>query len=230
MESMAKKLTVDRKFFKKWSPDMAYVLGFFLADGTFDITKRGGYYFGFNIADWEILNEMRKVLGSEHKISERPVKHNESQSYRLQIGSKEMCEDLLKLGVSPRKTFQLSVPALPRQFVFDFVRGYFDGDGNVWFGYINKTRERPTFVLQITFTSGSAAFMQSFKDLLNEYGIKGGALYVPKDKNYARLTFSTTAAITLAEKMYCRETSLFLKRKKKQVDLFVSRWQTIKKV
>lgn len=227
---MAKKFNVDKIFFKKWSHEMAYVLGFFLADGTFDITKRGGYYFGFNIADKEILYDIRKILGSEHKISERPVKSNESQSYRLQIGSKEMCEDLLKLGVSPRKTFQLSVPALPRQFVFDFIRGYFDGDGNVWFGYINKTRERPTFVMQITFTSGSAIYMQSLKNLLNEYGIKGGALYVPKDKNYARLTFSTTSAMALAEKMYCRDNSLFLKRKKTQIDLFISEWQLIQKV
>jgi hypothetical protein len=103
---------VDTTFFKKWSHDMAYVLGFFLADGTFDITKRGGYYFGFHITDCELLYQIRSSLGSNHKIAERPLKGNESQIYRLQIGSKVICQDLLNLGVSPRKTFQLLVPKM----------------------------------------------------------------------------------------------------------------------
>ncbi len=222
---MVNRKSVDTTFFKKWSPEMAYILGFFLADGTFDITKRGGYYFGFHITDRELLYQIRSSLCAEHKISERVVKVNESQSYRLQIGSKEMCQDLLKLGVSPRKTFQLLVPEIPRQYVFDFIRGYFDGDGNVWFGFINKSRINPTFVLQITFTSGSAAFMLALKNLLNEHGISGGALYVPKNKNYARLTFSTLSALVLAKKMYRHETSLFLVRKREQIDSFRRRWR-----
>lgn len=230
MECMAKKLDVDANFFKTWSHEMAYVLGFFLADGTFDITKRGGYYFGFNITDKEILYLIRKMLGSKHKISERPARPRESKSYRLQIGDKEMCEDLLSLGVSPRKTFQLSVPKIPVQFVFDFVRGYFDGDGNVWCGYINKKRKRSTFVIQITFTSGSATYLKSLKCLLNENGIDGGALYVPAGENYARLTFSTTSAVALAEEMYRRKTPLSLKRKKRKIYMNISKWQSINKI
>lgn len=224
---MAQRKSVDTTFFKKWNHEMSYILGFFLADGTFDITKRGGYYFGFNITDRELLCQIRLLLGAEHKISERLVKANESQSYRLQIGNKEMCQDLLKLGVSTRKTFQLSVPKIPRQYVFDFARGYFDGDGNVWFGFINKNRTNPTFVLQITFTSGSTSFMLAFKNLLNEHGISGGSLYVPKDKNYARLSFSTLSALKLANKMYSHKTSLYLTRKREKIDSFRRRWRAV---
>ncbi len=227
---MTKKKNVDSNFFKVWSREMAYVLGFFLADGTFDITKRGGYYFGFNIVDKELLYQLRATLSSEHKISKRLMKGNESQSYRLQIGNKEICQDLLRLGVSPRKTLQLSVPEIPRQYIFDLVRGYFDGDGNVWFGYINKNRDHPTFVLQLTFTSGSVSFIKSLKDLLNKQGIQGGSLYIPKDKNYARLTFSTLSALQLAEKMYKIDTVLVLNRKREQIDRFIFQWKSLKKV
>jgi len=225
---MATKKIVDTNFFKKWSHEMAYILGFFLADGTFDITKRGGYYFGFHITDKELLYQIRSSLCADHKISERLVKGSESQSYRLQIGSKEMCQDLLSLGVSPRKTFQLSIPKIPSQYVFDFIRGYFDGDGNVWFGYINKSRINPTFVLQITFTSGSASFMRKFKELLNAYGIKGGSFFIPKNENYARLSFSTLSALALSKKMYTNDTGIYLKRKRTKIDSFESSWKSLK--
>ena len=211
---------VNKDFFKGWTSEMAYVLGYFLADGTFDITARGGYYFGFHICDKDILLKIRKALGSTHKISQRSVRVGESPRYRIQIGSKEMCEDLLKLGVLPQKTKQLSVPEIPKDFIFDFVRGYFDGDGNVWMGYINKQRVTPTLVLQVTFTSGSQTFLRELRKLLNQSGIEGGTLYLPKNKPFGRLTFSTKSGLLLGERMYEKGSDLFLQRKKSRFDKF----------
>lgn len=212
--------SININFFKHWSADMAYFLGFFLADGTFDITKRGGYYFGFHICDKSLLLSLRSVLGSRHKISERKVKVGESRRYRLQIGSKMMCEDLLKLGVVPQKTKQLRIPKIPHKFVFDFTRGYFDGDGNIWSGLINKKRKTPTHVLQISFTSGCTQFLIELRNLLNENGIKGGSIYTPKEKQFGRLTFSTSSALLLAKMMYGSNSKLYLKRKKKKLEDF----------
>ena len=199
---------------------MAYVLGFFLADGTFDITPRGGHYFGFHICDKHLLYDLRKALGSNHKISERVVKAGESPRYRLQIGNKKICEDLTGLGVLPQKTKQILIPAIPPLYFFDFVRGYFDGDGNVWVGYINKKRITPTLVLQVAFTSGNKDFLVNLKGLLNKYGVNGGTLYVPKTKNFARLSFSTLSGQCLAERMYAGRSELYLHRKKKQFEDF----------
>lgn len=219
---------VNKYFFTEWSSEMAYVLGFFLADGTFDITARGGYYFGFHICDKQILLKMKKALGSNHKISQRPVKDNESPRYRLQIGNKKMCEDLLKLGILPQKTKQLNLPKIPSQFIFDFVRGYFDGDGNLWMGYINKNRTNPTLVLQVTFTSGSHMFLDDLRKLLNQNGIKGGSLYVPKEKSFGRLTFSTRSGLELCKYMYAGNSKFFLIRKRKQFDKFNNKYHAIR--
>lgn len=53
---------------------------------------------------------------------------------RLTIHSKKLCEDLITLGATPKKTHNLKFPnenIIPRQLLNHFIRGYFDGDGGV---------------------------------------------------------------------------------------------------
>jgi len=144
----------------------------------------------------------------------------ESARYRLQIGSKKMCGDLLRLGVTPGKTKRMSLPKIPPQHLPHFVRGYFDGDGNIWIGYLNKYRKTPTLVVQVTFTSGSKEFLYGLKKELRKVGIQGGALYSPTTKDFCRLSFSTLDALKLREIMYNKRPKLYLKRKKLRFDRF----------
>lgn len=67
----------DDNFFKKWSPEMAYVIGFFTADGCMIRNKRGAHFIEFQITDKDILIKIRKVLQSNHKISIRKGKGND---------------------------------------------------------------------------------------------------------------------------------------------------------
>ena len=62
---------VNQDFFKKWSPNMAYVLGFFAADGNMIINKRGAHFIEFQINDLELLKNIRRALNSDHKITSR---------------------------------------------------------------------------------------------------------------------------------------------------------------
>ena len=43
--------TYNKNFFKIWTAEMAYVLGFFAADGNLMRPKLGGYYFSLEIGD-----------------------------------------------------------------------------------------------------------------------------------------------------------------------------------
>ncbi|MFA6586268.1 MAG: LAGLIDADG family homing endonuclease [Candidatus Paceibacterota bacterium] len=96
---------------------MAYVLGFFAADGYITVNKRGGQFWCIQTTDKELLQGIKKVIGADHKISIRlPRKINENISYRLQIGSIEMCDDLRKLGFSERKTKNLVIPNIPKKY------------------------------------------------------------------------------------------------------------------
>lgn len=214
---------VNKDFFKRWSSDMAYVLGFFSADGYITVNRRGGQFWCIQITDRKLLEQIKKTVESEHQISARIGKENEGVLYRLQIGSIEMCDDLRKLGLRERKTKSLVVPNVPDKYFSDFARGYFDGDGNVWIGSLNKKRSKPNLALKTMFTSCSLDFLKRFHKKLCELGAEGGSVYVSKG-NYSRLQFSSNDSLKIYNIMYnqcvSRKVSLFLERKKRVFEKF----------
>jgi hypothetical protein len=213
---------VNKNFFKKWTPEMAYVLGFFAADGYITVNKRGGQFWCIQITDSKLLKKIRDVIGAEHKISVRKGKGNEKTLYRMQIGSIEMCDDLRNLGFDERKTKSLSVPNVPGEYFSDFVRGYFDGDGHVWSGVINKERKTPHVIIQTVFTSCSKFFLEVLSSALSERGIIRGRVSKGQG-DYYRLVYSISNSLKLYAFMYNGSVlqSLYLKRKKIIFDRYI---------
>jgi hypothetical protein len=215
---------VNKNFFKKWNRQMAYVLGFFAADGYITLNKRGANFWCIDITDKDLLYNIRDIIESEHKISERIGTENNKNQYRLQIGSKEMCNDLRKLGFQENKTKSLSTPNVPQKYFSDFVRGYFDGDGNVWIGFLNKKRKTPTKVITTVFTSCSYDFLKVLKDRLEIFGITKGVIREMLG-NYFHLTYSILNSLKLYNFMYNRglldTKGLFLERKKRVFDKYI---------
>lgn len=196
---------------------MAYVIGFFAADGYMTANKRGAHFWSIQITDRNLLEKIKTIIRSEHRLGVRKSQKDHATIYRLQIGSKEMCGDLTKLGFAPRKTKNLVVPNVPKKYFPHFVRGYFDGDGNVWVGDLNKQRKKPVRAIQTSFTSCSGSFLRDLLDRLHDMGISGGSVSESK-QNYSRLHLSIRDSLKLYEFMYnqpyLEETDLFLKRKK----------------
>ncbi len=222
---MKSKKVVNKDFFKNWSSEMAYVLGFFAADGYMWESARGAYFFGFQIKDKNLLYKIRKILNSNHKIAQRISKNsNWHDSYRLQIGSKEMFNDLLMLGMTPAKSKTLTFPKIPKEYLKDFIRGYFDGDGNVYFKkHFAKDRGKDRWVFQTRFTSASRRFLKEIQERLKKKYIQGGYIY-QKQRGY-ELVFSHRDSIALYELMYNNTaTSLYLRRKK---DIFEKALRTL---
>lgn len=215
---------VNKDFFKKWTPQMAYTLGFFAADGYMTLSARGAHFWNIQITDRAILEGIKKAIRSEHKISIRVGKGNEKALYRLQIGSKEMCNDLLKLGFMPNKTKSLAIPNVPKEYFSHFIRGYFDGDGNVWVGYVHKERKTRLRTIRTVFTSCSSVFLRAVGERLESFGICKGVLSKGKG-NYYRLTYSVNNSLKLSDFMYTHRVSvlgdLFLERKREKFREFV---------
>jgi len=211
---------VNVNFFKKWSSDMAYVLGFFMADGSIDINPRGSHYLSIQICDKELLESIKEALGSNHKISIRKGFENENDKYRLQIGRKEMFQDLIKLGVNQQKAYTMKMPNVPKKYFGDFVRGYFDGDGNVWSGFVHKERKTQTLVIHTVFTSCSQNFLNSLHNRILKNGILGGCISCKK--NAFCLKYSINDSLKLYKIMYNGlDNSLFLSRKKSRFEKFI---------
>ncbi len=213
-------LVDNRKiFFEKWSENMAYVLGFFSADGNLSINKRGGCYISFYSKDRQIILDIRNVIGSSNKISKRINNLNNGICYRIQIGSKEIVQELQNIGFGNNKTKYLPFPHIPPEMLPHFVRGYFDGDGNIWKGEVHKERKTSHVVLQLAFTSGSYSFLEQLKISLNSVLGSNGSHVVFKNGAYSRLQFSTRDALKIYNFMYNRDIPfIHLKRKKKQFD------------
>lgn len=223
---MYKKVNIH--FFKKWSPEMAYVLGFFAADGYITQNKRGGNYWNIQITDRDILEKIKRCIESEHKISVRLSTGNESTLYRLQIGSKEMCDNLRERGMTERKTKSMAIPNVPEKYFADFVRGYFDGDGNIWMGRIHVQRKTQHTALLLAFTSGSQSFLAILKTRLERYGIVGGSLFEPK-AGCSRLQYATKNALKLHNFMYNRSVpnNLYLERKREVFVKYISQYAVV---
>ena len=202
----------NKDFFKKWSSEMAYILGFLYADGNILKNKRGAHFISFYSADLILLKSIKKVLDSEHKITKRKSKN--PNNYSIQIGSKEMYSDLIKLGLKEKKTYRMDFPKMKKKYFNDFLRGYFDGDGNVWVGEIHKERKTSHQTIRISFTSCSFEFLKSLQDNIFKIIKNSGSLIKGKG-NYYRLTYSSQGSFNLYEIMYNKSQSpLFLKRKK----------------
>src|SRR3989338_6815394 len=205
--------TLNQNFFKKWSPKMAYVLGFFAADGNMIINNRGAHFMEFVSTDKSIIVKIKNALCSNHKISCRKRDKKWKPAYRLQIGSKEIFSDLVGLGMMPAKSNIIKLPNIPDDYFNDFLRGYFDGDGHVSVStYRRKGRKSKSTIIITGFTSGSRKFLEELKLILENHKVAvGGSLYTT---NGHHLCFSTRDSLRLYNFMYQKEKGLYLRRKK----------------
>ena len=123
--------SLNEFYFKKWSPNMAYLLGFILADGCIIEGTYKGYSdalkFGVKIRDFDILEKIKKELASGHAIS--LMKANDAA--HLTITNQKIVNDLKTLGISYRKSLREKVPHIPLKYICDFIRGVVDGDGSI---------------------------------------------------------------------------------------------------
>ena len=203
---------------------MAYVLGFFAADGYITVNRRGGQFWSIQITDKKLLENIKRVVASGHKIGivDRTKRFRDQTAvyriYRLQIGSIEMCDDLRRLGMREHKTKSLVAPNIPQKYFLHFVRGYFDGDGNVWRGFVHKERKVRTETVRVCFTSSSENFLISLQKVLEKYKIFGR---LRCEKTYFRLYYSVQSSLILYRLMYSQGNTLYLQRKKRVFDNFV---------
>jgi hypothetical protein len=129
---------IDETFFDVIdTPDKAYILGWIISDGY--VNK---YKLTFCIKDLEILEKIKSIMKSDHKITnstyydKRTDKHY--QRYFLQITSKKIVNSLNNLGIYQSKSFTVDLPNIPEHLYQHLIRGIFDGDGYIGVG-VRKT-------------------------------------------------------------------------------------------
>ena len=189
---------------------MAYVLGCFASDGGMFVNSGGSKYTQFVSTDKAFLKNIKRLLKSNHKISKK--KHNVkswNDCYLMQIGSKDLFNDLEKLGFTPNKSKCLSMPNISNALFKHFVRRYFEGDGCVWYGtYDKKDRKTKPRLIQTHFICGDKSFLKKLSAKLALLAkLEGGSL-VDKNSGFD-LSYSKKDSIQLYNFMYNNKGSLF---------------------
>ncbi|HLD70415.1 MAG TPA: LAGLIDADG family homing endonuclease [Negativicutes bacterium] len=213
----------NKDFFKKWSPEMAHVLGFLYADGNItDSVASRAQYIHFYSTDRHILESIRATMASSHVIevilpktaNHKNGTYKSKEGFKLRIGSKEMYQDLLNLGVVPNKSKIITFPDISKQYVSHFIRGYFDGDGCVTI--MRGKGKYGQIILKgiaVIFTSGSKIFLEELCRKAHEianFNIRN--IYSGSGAHY--LKYSTSESIEWFKFLYSKDMSdLFLKRK-----------------
>ena len=216
---MRRKL-INENFFKSWSEEMAYILGYWFADGCItrrkDMKEGCSYLCQFGSKDKEQLEKIRDILDSNYKISQYTKKINNKNfiNYSLHIRSKEIYEDILNLGGVERKSLIARFPYVPKEYIKHFIRGYFDGDGCITIKKGKGKYGQPILKgISIIFTSGSRLFLEGLRDQACKIA-ELGKRRVYRGSNAYYLKYDTFESLKWFKLFYSGSLSdLFLERK-----------------
>jgi len=209
---MPKFVAVNENFFKKWSSEMAYVLGFFTADGCLTVNPRGAHFIEFVSNDRDVLEKIKKAMGSEHKVGKRVKVPNRQQTYRVQIGRKGMFNDLVKLGFTVNKTATVKLPKIPNKYFADYLRGYFDGDGCINYGsYYYKDRKNKKYHIMFRLVCKNRNFLEKLSEHIESLVSTNGKSIFEHTRSSA-LAYSTKDSLKILKYIY-KNSVLHMDRK-----------------
>lgn len=195
----ARKYNIEQDYFKFWSHNMAYILGLWFADGCI----YGGKMFDITLhkKDKYILKKIAEELKYEGNLYD----YVDKQASRINFSCVVIYNDIVALGGKERKSNDIEFPIIPNEFLPDFIRGYFDGDGCIMRLKNNR--------LNSAFTSGSKNFLFGLlKILREEAGVLGGSY----DISSQSIKFGKKDTIKIGEYMYKNNPELFLLRKRQK--------------
>jgi DNA-binding transcriptional regulator WhiA/predicted HTH domain antitoxin len=160
---------VNENFFKEWSNEMAWVLGFIYADGCISNTNQN---VSISQKDKDLLDKIQKVMDSNFRYHY----NKKTKVYMLTINSKEIKNDLMKFGLHNNKSKTIEFPDIPKEYLHHFVRGIIDGDGWVQDrGYV------------MIVTTGSKKFAESLCNVFKSWGLNS---FIKENSNAYRVWVS----------------------------------------
>ena len=137
----------NENFFEKIDTEKkAYWLGFLYADGNV-IKRKNQYLIQLRVNDKEVIDYFIRDINGNMTPKEYLSMYKKPY-YGVFLTSKKMFNDLCKHGCIPNKSSILKFPlTVPKNLIWHFIRGYFDGDGSVYLlqkKWIKTPKTNPT--------------------------------------------------------------------------------------
>ena len=213
--------------------EKAYFLGFIYADGNIRIEKNNSHLLQIELqqSDDYILKELVRCLEYKEKVKDYKneiviykdkelnyfTRENRFDNYSklyngcsLQVPNKKIYEDLLRLGVRPRKTFNMNFPIINKDLYRHFIRGYFDGDG--------------TFSSTKICFYGQHNFLQEIKSIIENdiSSLNNNKIFDKKNEKVSMLTYGNKQGIIDIYHYFYDNSKYYLKRKFNELSLYVN--------
>lgn len=176
------------------SCDKAYHLGWAFTDGNVC-----GSQYRIRIRDYDVdvLENLNDKLNSTYKIYKR------KDCVELDITNQQFVNNLINKGCTERKSYSVSFPHIDKEYLFDFIKGVFEGDGS----YICTEKTH-----KINLCSSSKNFLYSMKNILEENGIKSYVYFIGEG-GCGYLEISSKKSMAAFLNKILNTNSYFMKRK-----------------
>lgn len=205
----------------------AYILGLWYADGC---VHNNQAIITLHKDDEKILEKIRNYICP--KLTIKNTVNGDSKI--LVFSNSYLVSNFIKHGCVTRKTWEeLSIPKMPEKLIKHFIRGYFDGDGSI---YWDRT------YLRFVICAINENILKNFCKILDTLNIEnkidkeireGKSLTLPSGekstncKDMYRLYVRKKESLVRLYSYLYEDSAIFLKRKKKKFDNFIR--QEIKK-
>jgi hypothetical protein len=236
-QSMHSNRRVKHTFFSKIETEIqAYLLGFFVADGSID-EKRKTLRVELQKQDCELVYLYKDIISPDARLyqtKERKFKGPRGSiihahgNIGVDINSSCICTSLVSLGYGYNKSYkELHMPTnIKEELLVHFLRGYFDGDGSFSMGvYSYKDRPNPNVKVRFSIDAKTSSLLIDIQKFLSENNIKTNIMYLKRDDMWRIYTGSKKECRKLFHFLY-DEANFYLTRKFNKFNYYANTEET----
>lgn len=206
-----RKHSLNESFFKRIDAEKkAYWLGFLSGDGAITENK---VRLALSLKDKNHLKKFKRTLG----WSGKDYYHINTNALEVYFRSSRMVIDLAKFYITPRKTFTVRFPNIPKHLEKHFIRGVFDADGCINKAVRitqGKNGQRYIFYGGEFCIQGNKEFILGVRARLLELGLPPNSIRYP-GKSINRVRYGGINQLRVIYKYLYNNSNVFLERKKR---------------
>lgn len=224
----------DHEFFSRDNEESFYIAGFIAADGGIKDRKNTSgnirYELGIGLSkeDKDFLEKLRKTMKAETPIrdflvknSKRNPKWNDTWKSEIIITSKQMCADLQRFNIVPRKSLIYTFPEWMKTHPLKhhFIRGYNDGDGSFYIPKLasGKKTEQIYFSMR-----GTPSFLLDVRYIIeSECGLEERETDIRISSGHGVLEYGGNGVISRITNWLYHEATIYLSRKRDIVETLI---------
>ena len=215
-----RKYLVNDNYFNKIDTEIkAYFVGIIAADGCImesQTQNKQPRLLQFKLSgecDKYLVEKMRDEISPDSPIHVEDDKNPKHQiKYKVVISSSQICSDLLKCNITPRKSLTLKFPEnIEDNLIPHVIRGYFDGDGGI---SIFRRKENWSPQYNISFV-GTKEFLSSINEILHlNADLPIQTILKYDSENNHRLVYCGNENIKKIYNYIYENAAIFMERKK----------------